>query len=135
MTWCIQRAAANGWVAKHVPAPMRAVGGGRFVPETRARGLCDLVLLHGDPARMILAECKDEDGELSPDQVEFLRLARGVADAFRNHLQAIREVLAATGVNAPEVVDTARIPLGVYLWRPGMENLIEATLKSKVLIR
>lgn len=135
MTWCIQRATAHGWVVKHVPAPMRAIGGGRFVPESRARGLCDLVLLHPSPARMILAETKDEDGKLSDDQIEFLRLARAVADAFRLHLHAVREVLEGAGVNAPEVCDVATIPLGVYIWRPGMEALIEATLKSKVMVR
>lgn len=136
VTWCIQEAVSEGWLAYHVPAPMKFRGGSRKpIPEPRARGLCDLQLLHEDPARMILAECKNEEGDLSAEQRTYLRAARAVGDSIRTHLEAVREVLAAHAVDARELVSPARIPIGVYIWRPGMEDLITATLRSKVLPR
>lgn len=133
LNWVMAVAAATGWRAWHVPMPLRPIGGGRFVPESRGAGLPDLVLMHASPPRLILAELKDATGELSDEQREFMRLARAVAESLRIHLHAVREVLEGAGVRAPEVVDVANIPIGVYLWRPGMEKLIETTLKSKVL--
>ena len=114
-------AARFGWRAWHVPAPMRPVGGGLMVPETRAAGLPDLILMHPDPPRLIFAEVKDADGKLSEAQAEFLRLARGVAEA-----SAVSELAA-------EQWSGGRI-IGVYVWRPGNEDLIEAVLRGKVMI-
>lgn len=136
VTWCLNRAAAHGWKTYHVPAPMRFVGRGRApVPEPRARGLCDLLLTHPDPARLLFVECKNESNELSPEQIEFLTATRAVGDSIRCWLQAVRELLASTGIVDPELVDPARVPIATYVWRPGMESLIEATLRSKVLPR
>lgn len=133
LNWILDVAAVNQWRAWHVPAPMRFVGKGKPpVPETRAAGLPDLILLHHDPARLIFAEVKGTDGSLSDAQATFLSMARHVTDAFSATLHAASEVIRSAGV----VYDLdVRPPVGVYLWRPGMEELIEATLRSKVMTR
>lgn len=111
--WVIKVATAEGWVAKHVPTPMRPTKGGRFVPDPRGRGLLDLLLIHEDPPRIIFAECKNETGILSDDQREMLRLLRQVA---------------ALAVD----VDGLRL-MGVYVWFPAVSALVETILKSKVM--
>jgi hypothetical protein len=112
-SWILDVAAQFGWRVWHVPAPMRPVGGNRFVPEPRAAGLPDLILLHDSPPRLIFAEVKDADGTTSAKQDEFLRLARGVAGVY--------------GIPA-----TIR-PVAVYVWRPGNEALIESVLRGERL--
>jgi hypothetical protein len=113
---------------------MRPIGGGKLVPEPRAAGLPDLYLLHENPPRLIFAELKDKGGKLSDEQAEFLRLARGLADAFRVHQHAVREVLAAHGaVDFHDVGADDAVPVGVYVWRPGDEPKVETILRSKVL--
>lgn len=97
----------------HVPLPMRAIGGGKFVPETRAAGLPDLIMLHTDPPRLIFAELKGTTGDLSDEQRAFLKAARMVA-------------LEAHDPNGKCVV-------GSYVWRPGVEDLIETILRGKVM--
>lgn len=112
--WIVDVARRTGWTCWHVPAPMRALPGGRgFVGAREAAGLCDLILIHTDPPRLILAEVKGPTGKLSDKQREFLRLARAVG-------------LAAFDEDGRKVV-------GAYSWRPGVEGLIETILKGKVL--
>lgn len=121
--WVIECAQRFGWRVWHVPTPMRPIGQGMFVPDRRGAGLPDLFMLHEDPPRLIFAEVKDFTGELTEGQQEFLKLARGVAEA----VYAPGEIVGA---------DTTRVPraIGVYVWRPGLERLIEATLRGKVMM-
>lgn len=121
--WVIDVARRCGWRVWHVPMPVRPTGGGKFVPDTRGAGLPDLILLHADPPRMILAELKSVDGKIKPEQAEFLRLARGVAGLIRDTMDG---ELAGAGKYTP---------VGVYSWRPGSEHLIEAILRGKVLVQ
>lgn len=107
-------ASALGWRIWHVPTPMRPIAGGKFVPDKRGRGLADLLMLHDNPPRLIFAELKGTEGRLSADQQVFLQLARGVAKASMD-------------------VDGYRL-IGVYSWRPGAEEIIEAILRGKVMI-
>jgi hypothetical protein len=89
-----------------------------MVPDKRGAGLPDLILMHDDPPRLIFAELKgDGDYDLTPEQREFLRLARRVAAATRQEFSA----------------PMFREPVGAYSWRPGQESIIEAILRSKVL--
>lgn len=108
--WIIECGTRFGWRTWHVPMPMRPIGGKKFVPEKRAKGLPDLFMLHEDPARLIIAEVKI-DTPLSDEQREFLRLCEGVAQDMP--------------------VETRTV--GVYVFRPGMQQAIEDMLRSKVL--
>lgn len=101
----------HGWTVKHVPTPMRPTKGGRFVPDSRGRGLLDLLLVHHDPPRLIWAECKTVGGVLSADQEEMLRLLRGVVDRVRQ-------------------LDSGPCPLGAFVFAPGNEALIEALARG-----
>lgn len=136
--WILDVAARTGWRAWHVPMPVQPVAGGRFVPSPRGKGLPDLILLHDDPPRLVFAEVKGDGGKLSEEQVEFLRLARGVADGQRALLTSAGELLRTLGAvelgaNVPDSgLDIA--PVGVYSWRPGNEELIEAVLVGKLLV-
>jgi hypothetical protein len=103
--WIVDLAKTHGWRVWHVPTPMKPIGGNKFVPDSRGRGLADLLMFHESPPRLIFAEVKGHDGVLSVEQSEFLRLARLVA--------------AISG-------GTMR----VYVWRPGVEPLIKAALAA-----
>lgn len=113
--WVVDTAKSFGWRVWHVPTPMKPIGANRFVPDSRGRGLSDLVMLHEDPPRLIFAELKSLTGTFSVEQREFLRLVRNVA--------------MATGV----VMGEPRT-VGVYTWRPGAEDIIESILRSKVMV-
>lgn len=113
--WVVDTAQSFGWRVWHTPTPMKPVGGNKFVPDRRGRGLPDLVMMHDDPPRLIFAELKKIGGDVSDAQVEFLKLARAVAEA--------------TGI----VVGSGRT-VGVYMWRPGAEEIIESILRSKVMV-
>lgn len=112
-----------GWRVWHVAMPMRPVGGNRFVPEPRGAGLPDLIMIHPKPARLILAELKREDGELSDAQREFLHLAAGLAE---------RLVACDSGSPSCSAGMRETRPVGVYSWWPKDMGEIEATLRSKV---
>ncbi len=115
--WVTATAQSYSWRIWHVPTPMRPVGRNTFVPDRRGAGLPDLLMLHEDPPRLIFAELKgDGKHPLSPEQREFLRLARMVA----------RATVEDPGLNRPTVA--------AYSWRPGQEQMIEAILRSKVLV-
>lgn len=102
-----------GWKWWHVPAPMRWTTKG-WIPAKEAAGLPDLVMLHEDPPRMIIAEVKGDGGKLKDEQIEFLRMAKRVAEAtYRSDTGA---------------------PLGVYFWTPADEEIVERILRSKVLL-
>ena len=109
-----------GWKWWHVPAPMRAAGD-RFVPAREAAGLPDLILLHDDPPRMVLAEVKGDGGKLSVEQTEFLRLASNVAQDIHDDL-----------IHYTAKADARQ--LGVYVFTPDLEDTIEAMLRTKVLL-
>ena len=104
--------------------PVRPVGDGKFVPDSRGAGLPDLVLMHNDPPRLIFAELKGAGGKIRPDQAEFLRLARDVRGA-------ILDLIDASLNRSPLPLDA---PLGVYTWRPGNEALIEAILRGRTMV-
>lgn len=125
--WIVDCAERFNWRVWHAAAPMRPIGGNKFVPDPRGRGLCDLIMLHDDPPRLILAEVKNEAGVLSDDQREFLRLARNVASEVRLHAT----VFGDSVVSPPRLIGS---PIGVYVWRPGVEDLITEILRGKVLI-
>lgn len=110
--WVVDVFTAHGWTVKHAPVPMRAIGGGRFKPDPRGRGLPDLLLLHDDPPRAYWAECKASDGEMSDEQTRVLKMLRAVADSVR------------------EAVAPAPSPLGAFVFAPGSEALIEALARG-----
>lgn len=114
--WIVKLFKKNGWTVKHVPTPMRPVGDGKFVPDGRGRGLLDLLLVHPDPPRLAFAEVKKHGGELSDAQKEMIALLRGVVDTVR---EAMRPVPC---------------PLGVYVFQPGTEALVEAIATGKVMV-
>ncbi len=114
--WVIDVAQRFGWKVWHVPMPVRQIGGNQIVPDPRGRGLPDLIMLHDDPPRLVFAELKGTGGKLSTEQTEFLRLARGVAEDWM--IQSGSKVIS---------------PIGVYAWRPGGEDIIEAILRGKVM--
>lgn len=127
--WIVGVAKRYGWHVYHSPMPMRPAGKGKFVPDSRGAGLPDLILFHEDPPRMIFAEVK-VDSELSEKQREFLRLARGVHDGLDDHWRAIA---AALGLTVSDDVAWTN-PVGVYVWRPGVEALIESVLRGTVMV-
>src|SRR5262249_51131423 len=112
--WVVRVARREGWTVYHVPLPTRPVGDGKFVPDRRGRGLPDLVMFHDDPPRLIFAELKADKGVVDPAQADFLRRARAVATASAD-------------------LDGYRC-IGVYLWRPGSEELVETILRSRVAV-
>ena len=115
--WIIDVAQRNSWRVWHTPTPMRPTKGGKFVPDRRGAGLPDLILIHRDPPRLIFAEVK-VDTPLSAGQVEFLQLAKAVAESCRNE---------DWGIDYPRLI-------GVYTWRHGNEEMIEAILKGQVIL-
>lgn len=127
--WIIEVAERFGWRCWHVPMPVRPIGQGKTVPEPRARGLCDLIMLHDDPPRLILAEVKGTGGKLSVEQQEFLRLARNVADASFGPAETTGDSWAPQGA-----ISVFPNTIGVYAWQPGHEDTIEQILRSRVLI-
>lgn len=110
--WIMKTAKALGWRVWHTPAPMRPLPGGKFVPDKRGAGLPDLIMIHADPPRLIFAEVK-VDAPLSDKQIEFLTLARDVADLIR------------ADYDTPHT----RV-VSVYTWRHGNEEMIEAILRG-----
>lgn len=116
--WVLDVADRFGWRYWHVPAPMRAVGGGKFVPEPLAAGLPDLILMHHDPARLVFAELKGPKGRVSPEQREFIRYALAVSEL--------------TWLAKPGDPPYGKA-VATYVWKPGDEDLIEVILRSKVV--
>jgi hypothetical protein len=105
--WVMDVARMTGWRCWHVPAPM-VNRGGTWVGAKQAAGIADLIMLHDDPPRLIFAEIKGDHGRLSERQREFLSAVKsvgGVCDAVE-----------------------------AYVWTPGMEEAIEAVLKTRILI-
>lgn len=80
LAFVLDVAARYRWRAWHVPMPVRPIGEGRFVPEPRAKGLPDLVLVHERHPRLIFAELKAAGKKPDEAQAEFLRLAGAIAD-------------------------------------------------------
>lgn len=109
-----------GWKWWHVPTPMRwSPSNKAWVPAKEGRGLPDLILLHSDPPRLVIAEIKGDGGELSDEQAEFLRLARDVA-------QYVLESLHDAGSYGNII--------GVYVFTPADEHLAEQILRTKILM-
>ncbi len=119
LNWITQVAEFHSWRWWHVPTPMRPVAGGKFVPDSRGRGLPDLILMRDDPPQIIFAEVKNETGGISPEQREFLNLARGISDK----LKAIDAEIPGPWMAPPNVQ--------AFLWRPAHRDLIEAVLSAK----
>lgn len=112
--WIVGFARLHKWKTWHVPAPMRAIGEGKFVGAKEAAGLADLIMLHDDPPRLIFAEVKGTGGRLEEAQRDFLKAASAVAEEAR-------------GSDGKRVV-------GSYFWQPGDEPQIETVLKGCVLL-
>lgn len=110
--WIIDTAKAHGWRVWHVPTPMRPIGNSKFVPDPRGRGLPDLIMLHEDPPRLMFIEAKAQDGRVSVEQAEFLRIARAIQETLRDQR------------------DGELPPLRVLLARPSHRDLIEAALQQ-----
>lgn len=116
---------------------MRAVKSG-FVGAKEAAGLCDLLLFHTDPPRLILAELKVDGGKLSFAQQEFLRLASVVAEGSFGpaELYDDRSHRARVSVDGMDVLpQRGYFPrtIGVYVWKPGDEDQLETILRSKIM--
>lgn len=123
--WIIDVAERFGWRIWHVPFPVRPIGGNKFIPEPRAKGLADLILVHIDPPRLIFAEVKGTGGKLSDAQREFLSLVAAVGK--------ISHAVDVHGLLEPGLRRGGRT-LAAYDWQPGMEDVIETVLRSKVLV-
>lgn len=113
--WIVDTFTFHGWKVLHVPTPMRPTQGGRFVPDSRGRGLPDLLLVHDDPPRVYWAECKAVDGVMSETQIQVLGLLRGVCDVIRDRF-------------AP-----SPSPVKVFVFQPGTETLIEDLARGAML--
>lgn len=130
--WITDTATRLGWRWWHCPSPMRFIGGGKPpVPDKRAAGLPDLILMHEDPARWVFAEVKGPGGRLSTEQEDFLNFASTLVAAMVVERHAVAELLQNAGVNHDYDMTP---PVGVYLWRPGDESTIETILRSKRMI-
>jgi hypothetical protein len=74
-----------GWRWWHIPAPMKFVGKERgWIPAPEGAGLPDIIAMHADPPRLIFMELKGDEhgpGTLSEAQIEFLRMAKSIAQA------------------------------------------------------
>ena len=105
-----------GWTWRHVPAPM-VKRGDHWVGAKQAAGLPDLLLVHDNPPRLILAEIKGDGGKLSDDQRDLLAALRNVADY-------------SGWVGRTPIPRT----LGVYAWFPEDEPTIEQILRTRILI-
>lgn len=90
-----------GWKVFHVAYPVRAIGKGKFVPDTQAAGFPDCVFVRGN--RLIFAELKKERGKTSESQREWLDALRWV------------------NVSSPNVE--------CHLWRPSSWPQIEEALR------
>jgi hypothetical protein len=119
--WVVDLFKQHGWDVKHAPTPMRPIAGGKFVPDPRGRGLLDLLMTHEDPPRIVFAECKGHGGELSDDQRDMLRRLRLVADE-------VKEIIEERDPDLHPRIGAA--PLGVFVFQPGNEELIEAIARG-----
>lgn len=115
--WMVEVARRFGWKCWHFHDSRRQVKPGVFVGDKDAAGVCDWILIHDDPPRLIFAEVKGDKGRLSEAQQEFLRMAREVAYSSRELIDR----------------DDWTQNMGVYVWQPGLEQAIEDVLRSKVL--
>lgn len=118
LAWIISAAKATGWSVWHVPAPMKRVRG-EWVGAKEAAGLPDLLMIHDDPPRLILAEVKGDGGKLSDEQRDFLQAAKKVAE------NSIEEDLSF-----PE---SRTRTIGVFVFQPGQEAAIEQMLRSRAV--
>ena len=114
-SWLVELAQRFCWRVYHVPFPARQVGGGRLVPEKRAAGFPDLVLVRVYEGtlynpRLIFAELKGEKGRFSADQ-----------DAWLGDLREVGSYLCI-GQSRWNV-------LAVYRWRPSDRDEIEKVLR------
>lgn len=125
-------ARAYGWQVWHVATPMRAIAGGKIVPDSRAAGLADLILLHHDPPTLVVAELKAEDGKLSDKQREFLQALRAVSERSIDAGSIDSFVLAST-LDAPDnlTVLNARPTIGVFVWFPRDQAQIDQVLRTR----
>lgn len=104
------------WDLKTSPTPMRPLGNGRWAPDHRGRGTLDLKFTHDNPPRLVFAECKSLEGKLSDAQIEELRRLRVIAAYVR------------------EACHPQPCPIGVFVFKPGSEELVEAVASGKVMV-
>lgn len=118
--WVLDVAKRGGWRVWHSPMPVRPIGGNKFIPDPRGKGLPDLWLIHGSPPRFYMAEIKSESGTVSEAQDEFLALVRAVAD----------ETDGIYYDDAGAIVTYK--PMRAFVWRPAHRALIEHLLLGEV---
>ena len=71
----VGRAKRRGWDVKHVGKGIAAFDGeGAPIFVSTAKSFPDLFLLHPLWRRVLTIECKTEDGEYEPGQLEYLQL-------------------------------------------------------------
>ena len=71
----VYHAKKRGWVVKHVGKGSVATdAAGNAVIVSSAKSFPDLFLLHEGQRRALAIECKREDGEFEPGQLEYLQL-------------------------------------------------------------
>lgn len=122
--WVIDVARRCGWKVWHVPAPMRwSPKRKKFVGAKEAAGLPDLILIHEDPPRLVFAELKG-DSKLSDSQIAFLGAVRKVS---------VASVIARVTDAGEATFSPSEHPIAAYVWRPGMEEEVEAVLKTRML--
>lgn len=72
----VSRAKARGWKVAHAGRGIAAfdASGNPIFVTPMAKGWPDLFLLHGKMGRALVIECKREENDLEPEQVEYLQL-------------------------------------------------------------
>lgn len=105
-----------GWTWAHIPDRLYklAVKERRFDAMPGAKGFLDILALHPD-GRLIVIECKTEQGDLEPEQDEWLRL-------WGAFMARIWGVIPAR--KHAEMLDL----LAVVIWRPS--DLSDGTVEA-----
>ena len=71
----VDRAKRRGWVVKHVGKGIAAFDAeGKPIFVSTAENFPDLFMLHAGQQRALAIECKREQGEFEPGQLEYLQL-------------------------------------------------------------
>lgn len=111
----IEMARAFGWRCYHFHDSRREVRPGVFVGDKDAAGVCDWILTHHDPPRLVFMEVKGDGGKLSDQQQEFLQAVKAVAE---------EQPLNCSSVEFPPLI-------GVMAVWPKDEAAVEQMLRTR----